>query len=88
MRYLVLVPEFRWNGRALKAGDFIEADNTTEILTNVALGRLAPGADVVAEPRPAMSSPVPAADPGPMPEFLERPEPAKRRYMRRDLQAE
>ena len=40
MRYRVAVREF-WFGAAMHAaGDIIEADNTQEVLTNVALGRL------------------------------------------------
>lgn len=38
--YRVMVPEFLWQGRMLKPGALIEADNTSEIITNLALGRI------------------------------------------------
>jgi hypothetical protein len=78
-RYLVMVPEFWFDARTHKVGDSIEAMDTTEILTNVALGRLKPHAGALVEqpkPQPRLT----------ITEFEEiEPAPSRRKYVRRDM---
>jgi len=83
MKYRVKVPDFWFGARSYQPGDIIEADNTTEILTNVALGRLVEQPE---EQKPTLD-PERQAIADRLNEAT-RPKVERRRYVRRDMRVE